>query len=570
MTNQRYVLVAVETAHIQSYIFASNRLRENVGASYLVAAATGEWALATVMEMVLRHNLAPQTRDELRNRLYQVSKAKPLFNHALHIENGQLDAEVLYSGGGNIVLLFADEVKSREFIHTLSRKVQIEAPGLGLTFSARLFDWNESLCEAVGALLQDMKKQRGYQPTLRGDAGQGVQMMCASTSFPAVIMDREANAADSPWQPYSAETHAKRQFANEANEVLRTTLGLEETTYDFPLDFDDLGRSKEDTSYVAVVHADGNGLGLLIQALKGQGNREYIERMRELSEGIKEVAQKSQQAIIRQLLASLSSDKKSLIGIGDTTTSIELQQRGKKMILPFRPLVSGGDDVSFVCDGRIGLDLAVMFLREFEVQSRSLLGRSLTACAGVAIVKTHYPFARAYDLADDLAGNAKQARQAYGDDAPSALDWHVTAGGLYGDLDDLRQREYRVEDGNLTLRPVFVADLEPQNADYPRTWSAIRRMITQFQTGSWRDSRNKAEGLREVLRKGAVETAVYKARYLTESSKHWSKGKPPYLPEIGQFEFNGWRDGVCGYYDALELVDKYLPLKTDQTQEAQP
>lgn len=43
-------LVVVETAHIQSYIFNGNRLKENVGASYLVAAATGEWALACSYE----------------------------------------------------------------------------------------------------------------------------------------------------------------------------------------------------------------------------------------------------------------------------------------------------------------------------------------------------------------------------------------------------------------------------------------------------------------------------------------------------------------------------------------
>ncbi len=36
MSDRVYVLVAVETASIQSYIYGSNRLRENVGASYLV------------------------------------------------------------------------------------------------------------------------------------------------------------------------------------------------------------------------------------------------------------------------------------------------------------------------------------------------------------------------------------------------------------------------------------------------------------------------------------------------------------------------------------------------------
>jgi len=35
-----FYLVIVDTTGIQSYIFGSNRLRENVGASFLVHAAT--------------------------------------------------------------------------------------------------------------------------------------------------------------------------------------------------------------------------------------------------------------------------------------------------------------------------------------------------------------------------------------------------------------------------------------------------------------------------------------------------------------------------------------------------
>jgi len=37
-------LIVVDTMQIQPYIFGSNRLRENLGASYLVAQATEDWA----------------------------------------------------------------------------------------------------------------------------------------------------------------------------------------------------------------------------------------------------------------------------------------------------------------------------------------------------------------------------------------------------------------------------------------------------------------------------------------------------------------------------------------------
>lgn len=38
-------LLILDTSQIQPYVFGSNRLRENIGASYLVAQATGQWGL---------------------------------------------------------------------------------------------------------------------------------------------------------------------------------------------------------------------------------------------------------------------------------------------------------------------------------------------------------------------------------------------------------------------------------------------------------------------------------------------------------------------------------------------
>ncbi len=570
MAEYQYVLVAVETAGIQSYIFASNRLKENVGASYLVAAATGEWALEVVRRLGVRHNL---TEDD----------ATPYTD--AQAERGEVDVEVLYSGGGNIVLLFAEkpdlgtfsaealpsDAISRAFIRELSRQVQYAAPGLQLTFAVQPFTWEQSLSAAVGDLLGDMKAQRSQQPPLRGDMGQGVQIMGASTSLPAVTMQRDP---EGNWQPLAAETIAKRAASEDANRVLRRTLDIRHTDYRLPLELDDLGRSKGESSYIAVVHADGNGLGVLIQGLKddypASRNREYITYMREFSLNVQRVAQAAQRTMVDRLLASIEAERQRYIpGLRDDKDRIDIEPAdSQRFYLPLRPLVSGGDDVTFVCDGRIGFDLAVTFLQAFEQHSEAILGRKLTACAGIAIVKTHYPFARAYELAEELAGNAKQARISthLDDAAPSALDWHITAGGLYADLDAMRGREYSVPEGSLTLRPIFTGNV-PDDL-YARSWDAMSRIITEFQS-KWREHRNKAEGLRVALRKGAVETAVFKSRYLSASRAAWSTGQAPYLPEVAGFEQNGWRDGICGYYDALELLDKYIPLRST-AQEATP
>lgn len=575
MAERQYVLVAVETAGIQSYIFASNRLKENVGASYLVAAATGDWAFDAVRSLGVRHNL---TGDDEQ----PYSDAR--------VEDSDVDVEVLYSGGGNIILLFAETgfdatdfgdsklpqgTISRAFISTLSRRVLFYAPGLQLTFATTVFTWDSALSQAVGDLLAEMKAQRSQQPPLRGDAGQGVTIMGASTSMPAVTMQRDP---EGNWQPLAAETVAKRAASVEANRVLRRTLALGATDYRLPLELDDLGRSKDESSYIAVVHADGNGLGVFIQGLKddypANKNRDYIDYMRAFSENVKRVAQAAQRDMVAQLLASIEDrgDERRLTGLRSDADAITLKRNDseggqRRYVLPLRPLVSGGDDVTFVCDGRIGFDLVVTFLQAFERHSAAILGRKLTACAGLAIVKTHYPFARAYELADDLAGSAKQARHDYDkDQAPSALDWHITAGGLYGDLDAMREREYKVTEGSLTLRPLFMGDVP--DALQPRSWQVMSNIITEFQT-KWREHRNKAEGLRSALRKGSVETAVFRARYLTASRADWSAGQAPYLPEVAGFEDNGWRDGVCGYYDALELLDKYIPLQSI-TEEATP
>jgi len=103
-------LVITEVSQIQPYIFASNRMRENVGASYLVVQATEDWALNIVNEVAPRNNI--NSNDSSHEKKLEDNK---------RIEDpaARLDAEVLYAGGGNFVVLFLENPEDLEITPVL-------------------------------------------------------------------------------------------------------------------------------------------------------------------------------------------------------------------------------------------------------------------------------------------------------------------------------------------------------------------------------------------------------------------------------------------------------------------
>ncbi len=535
---QEFILVAVDTAGIQSYIFGSNRLKENIGASYLVKQATEDWAFEALDEAlkksaVRNHNVI---RDDRAGGKFDDRK----------IEADGLDAEVLYAGGGNFVALFRDPKAVRAFTQTLSKKVLIDAPGLRLDIHQEPFEWTGTgLGKAVGKLLQNMKQARGRKAVSGPLMGLGVTVMCQATALPAVevVDDPDGNR-----RYVSAEVCAKLEAAEWANDWLFRELSPGQG-YDYPLDLDDLGRSIGERSYIAVVHADGNGMGQIIREIgEEQDNRAYIARMRQFSEQVKAISTTSMQAVIDLL----KNETLKGMCIPGTRTVSDLEfslNKDDNMLLPIRPIVFGGDDTTFVCDGRIGLSLAVTYLRTFEAEAQKK-GLALSACAGIAIVKSRYPFARAYQLSEELCDQAKKFRRNTFKNGGGALDWHFTSGGLYDELEAMREREYQVGAGSLTLRPVSLG-----NERDVRSWDEIERLTLAFQQ-DWADKRNKAKALRDALRNGPEAVKRFITVYLDSDDASQSK-----IPQLNGFEETGWKDGLCGYFDALELMDIHIPLR---------
>jgi hypothetical protein len=560
----QYVVTLLDSTGIQNYIFGSNRLRENIGASELVRRATSTFVEKALQEAINEHH-----------DLHDLSQASPIE------ENPDRRAEGLFQGGGNVALLFRTLDDAKATVRELSRILLENAPGLEVAaVHSDPFDWNTShladidttpgLMTRLYEKMVQYKQQRARSAPL---ASLGVTLDCRATGLPATCIFTDPD--DVPL-PISAETSAKITWREKASERLKREL-LPETlqqSYALPDRFDHLGRSHGEVSYLAVVHADGNGIGKRIQDT-GRGkedNRTYIQEVRQLSAAINSAGMQALCKTIKAMEAMLCQQQPGtepqmdvqpshfaylayLEEVGKFVFDLSQDKKSKKRFLPFRPLVYGGDDVTFVCDGRLGLALAVYYLQQFEKESTNLPGGPAYACAGVAIVKTHYPFARAYNLAEDLCRSAKRfvrEQKEAGKGDGSAIDWHIAASGRGDSISAIREREYKTHnDDLLSLRPLLCT----RQDDSLRTWWVVEQAAWQLKyTNSWRERRNKVMALRETLRQGRENVAQFLTRYGLAQLPELDTDQP------GESRKNGFHNGRCLYFDAIEALDIFLPL----------
>jgi len=527
----QYTLTVMDTAGIQDYIFGTNNLQQNVGASYLVDCATRKWVVKALPE--------PHNIHDLDNPDHPFDGRK--------IEKNGLAAEVVYAGGGNTVIIFASRDEAIAFARRLTRRVLVEAPGLNIVLAHEDFDWQwDALGGQAGCVkrLMDTLDHRKQDYTLSTPIlGLGVTAACAFTGLPAIGKDEDERLI-------SAEVQAKIEAETAAHAKLMELVDW--GGYDVPKDFDDFGRTRGESGYIAVIHTDGNGMGKRIRRLRDrfpttQQNRDYIEEMRDFSLSVQRSAIKALQSTVNRLVQAVRHEEDGDY-IGENK---EIKIRDGK--LPFRPIVFGGDDVTFVCDGRLGLSLTAYYMEQLS-QQRLADGEPAHCRAGIAVVKTHYPFARAYALADDLCRSAKayikkRQQPPFGEDGLTAMDWHFAVGGLIRDLPEVRKREYRVSAGDLCMRPVRLTDPDKDWC----SWETFRRITRTFRADEqWAGRRNKIKALRDALRAGPHAVEHFRKVYLSDEL--------PSIPGQPNMASQGWQGERCGYFDAIEAMNFFVEL----------
>ncbi len=507
--------VLLDTTSIQKYIFTSNKLKENLGASYLVANIYKE-ELAEVLKMTL--GFEPDL---------DLWKEKP--DQVLIKAGNDVQYETGYIGGGNALLFFRQEDKAKEFVKNWTRQHLLNIPGLNTAVAIADFDFGNYGQEREKLYQQLVYNKNKYFPTTV-PVKHGITADCPLSGLTGEIHWK--NEADNTVSFISTASWAKIEAADESqreiNEEYKEILG---DKYIFTTEVDKLGQS-EGKNHLAIVHIDGNNMGKRFKACTD------LAMFRKLSKDVDLLTRAAFEELLKDLIGNMDKIK---------ATGIKIQEEKKKTILPIRPIVLNGDEITFVTDGRLGIYLAERFIRH-GTKVELVDKKPLCFCAGVAITKTKFPFFRGYQLAEELCASAKKAaraRKRQRNIDSSWLDFYIAYGGKSGSLNEIRERHYQVKEGKLYFGPYLLGDNDGYDEkDIGHFKGGVKEMLDK---NKW--PRSKLKELRATLPLGREAT-----RKFIDEMRARDLELPP-SPE--GYAVNGWENATTPYFDMVELMDFY-------------
>lgn len=364
-----------EVRRIQGYIFATNKLRDASGASELINSLCGEAVGDKGEATGLAASLVKSVLD---------------------------DAEIFRSTGGVLDLVTSKGAPAiAEFRAMFRLLVQRRAPGIAFADGSGAGDDPETARKAARADLAGQGPVKGLEtplgsplsrPAPRSGGVPGVRRgWTRKDEGTCVVTGEFADLA----------TLAKRQFLKGGARALADQF-LSPDKLGKALRWPETFREDEESENssavfpfggmevprVALIHADGNGIGQLFAAADAQVSK------RDMS-----------QALARATRAAAQDAMKKVV------------DKAVEGVVPARPILLGGDDLSILVRADLALDFAKNFVEAFQggataaVQKFLPGARPLTAKVGIVVMGPNQPFGQAYELCETLAKGAKATDQ---------------------------------------------------------------------------------------------------------------------------------------------------------------
>ncbi|WP_107841100.1 Cas10/Cmr2 second palm domain-containing protein [Metasolibacillus meyeri] len=390
-----YLLAIYDITGIQEYIFASNRLQENMGASFIVGNMVKEY----FTEIANRHEILTEWhRDD-------VAREFTLF------ANSTAKGEVIYIGGGNALVVYRDWAVYNEVNKEFALKVLEESASLTMVTEAISFSEEADSYEKIYSNLME-KLSETKSKIVRTKLNQTLPVF-AQEPFKGEPITKKYPVAEDKVEYLSTEQWLKRQASQEDF--------FKDISNKFARETPHMKRQVGEDSYTAVVHIDGNGMG---EWLKGNLRDSSEKSLKENLQG----AQKIKAGIEQHRASSLKITSYFRTIFSQTVQDV---MHGKDNI-PLRPLILDGDDITFICQADWGIEFTQKFLENLDVQGKE---DHIYACAGIALVHSHFPFQLAYDIAEQCCQRAKK-RYYNNEKSGSYLDFYIVRGSYVQTMDE--------------------------------------------------------------------------------------------------------------------------------------
>ena len=369
---------------IQGYIFQTNELKNIIGASELV-------------ERICKEEFSKFTDGK--------------------------DSNSVLRAAGNIKHIFESEEDCKRVVREFPKHVMETAPGITISQAVvKMVGKHADFATAVNELEQKLRVQRNRPMPSVTTGLMGIKRSNKS-GFPSVKIDKG--------EFLDAATCAK-QKNYDYHILCDKAFGEKLDARSFAFDIKDITLKND---WISIIHADGNGLGQVVQKV-GKNAAEF-----------KEFSEKLDKATI--LSAQAAWDRIKMTDI--------LQSNP----IPIRPIVLGGDDLTVICRADFAIEYVAAFMQEFEIKTEEFFhdilqkhnvfengAKKLTACAGVAFIKSSFPFYYGYELAEALCGEAKKHAKALDKNlAPSCLMFHKVQDSFVEKYQEIEKRELLTKGG---------------------------------------------------------------------------------------------------------------------------
>lgn len=499
------VLAIYDLRGIQEFIFRTNRVKEIIGASQIVE---------NLLEAALSSFVNGREGENHNLRWFDDKTREPcpfVFDTELDAAPKE-DSEILYCGGGNLLVVWRKAELAKAAGRFMSRYILERAYSLSLSWAmtAKTDNYLEdykALCRKL-----DFVKNMGYRAVPLSGVPFTIQEN--GTGLPAVIRDEE--------ERISQETRLKRDRYAEGKDSWAEQKAL------FCQVIDDMTADTQ-KNYVAIVHIDGNSMGERIRKRLSECGNTYADAIQ----------------VMRRLSLRISNTFRS--SLNDTIT--DQGKRGERLML--RPIICAGDDITFIARADLALPMVERFIG--KISGKAMCDKKdgpdieqygFSACAGIAYIRTHYPFYRAYELCEQLCASAKKkAREAAGKNSPmgSYVDFHIVGSGAQGSIGDIRKREYiNAQGDSLLQRPLSLDQSKENEAD---SVSALIANMEWFQ----KKPRRWVKALRNAYQMSRADVQDVFAQMMVHNQNNSDEGKTLALFDEKE------RQALC--YDALELMD---------------
>ncbi|HDZ18083.1 hypothetical protein LCGC14_0956470 [marine sediment metagenome] len=537
--NKEKTLAIYDILGIQDFIFSTNKLRENLGGSIIVQ---------NVFEKELRDLL----ENNGNRSLLKIKDDK------IDIDN--YDSILVFYRGGNALVIFDERSKAEEISKELSKSILKNSGGLLNFFVAYETRQLSSFKKDLNDLFKNLKVKKNSFIRTFPLLGISITKTELSGGLPAQFIEFR--------DFISLPSKKKREKAlrpTEYNDLLENL-----PKYEFPLELDDLGQIKGQ-NYISVVHIDGNNMGQTIQDFLDKTIDDYsksIYRMSLLSAKIDN--------LYKNVMKDLIEDITRALNVPDFRKNFEihLNKKTKKWCLPIRPIILNGDDITFVCNGKLGINLAELFLKKLSDSKLDVGGEIIehSASAGVAIVKSHFPFDRAYRLAEELCRSSKiKGKIIKGNERGGFwLDFHIVQSDFTSDLNEIRNTQYNIiglsdpdslkdsnnqmtyQQSNLLWRPWLIVG---ENHPKEYYWSNLKKIIQGFSSEEESWPRSKIKKFQQTLTSSKEINDLF---ILTIRSRDLEL--PNFINDHEVFYKNS---RMTPYFDAIEVMDYYYTEMED-------